>query len=536
MRIHQLPAIIANQIAAGEVIERPASVVKELLENSLDAKATHISIELGFAGLNQIKISDDGVGIFADDLPLAISAHATSKITELNDLYNISSMGFRGEALASIASVSRLKISSRPESQKHATMLTVMDDDFILSPCARTPGTTIEVDDLFYNAPVRKKFLKTERAELQAIEEVVKRFALSSPEISITLQHNGKKILNLPTAKCDNSRRLRIKKILGSRFIDDSIEVNVESSSIALHGLLGRPSYQRSQRDKQWIYVNNRMVKDKLLQHAVTQAYQDVIDQGRYPVCLLYLDMPSCDMDVNVHPTKHELRFQDPRMVHDFLVSSIITCLGSEVEVSSPLINNEPFIPKDEVNEFYTRAPLEPSTEQDLLEVSHILNDSFALVYKNSLPYLMNLAEAHKQYSSHILNSQVEKLPSRPLLVPINYEIESSQYALFEDLAVRLLKYGIGFDFVSANRIIIRTIPQALPLLDIKLLFNRIGRGDLGDADITKLIAESQVFDAFQTSSDEQAILIEYLIQKNTFTKYCIHLSSSTCSDIFKDV
>ena len=210
LRIHQLSAVVANQIAAGEVIERPASVVKELLENALDSGATTMSIDIGFGGLNHVKVSDNGVGIVADDLPLAIAAHATSKITQLNDLYAITSMGFRGEALASIASISRLSLSSKPFDQEHAMTLFVEGETVRLAPCARTQGTTIDVRDLFFNAPVRKKFLKTPLQEYKAIESIVKRFALSAPAVALTLSHNDKQTLSLPSATCEQTMRLRI--------------------------------------------------------------------------------------------------------------------------------------------------------------------------------------------------------------------------------------------------------------------------------------------------------------------------------------
>lgn len=539
MRIHQLPTIIANQIAAGEVIERPASVVKELLENSLDAKASNIFIELGYAGINQIKISDDGVGIFAEDLPLAISAHATSKISKLNDLYNITSMGFRGEALASIASIARLTISSRPKLQKHAMQITVNAEEINLTPCARSFGTTIDVQDLFFNAPVRKKFLKTERSELQAIEEIVKRFALSAPQIALSLQHNGKQILKLPAALCTDSRQLRIKKILGARFIEDAIVLDVSSSKMSLRGLIARHTYQLSSRDKQLIYVNNRMVKDKLLQHAIVQAYQDIIHPGRFPACLLYLDMPASEMDINVHPTKHEIRFQDPRMVHDFLVSSIISKLASDNPTSSSILKDDSAITTQQFYnpKTYPHASKDYHSRANYLDSApHILNDSFAVIYKNNQPYLFNLAKAYHSYSRDMISNQEFPLESRPLLVPVSYEISKAKYALLEKLAPITLKYGISFDFISESCIIIRTIPKALPLLEIKLLFDKIIDNSPQKLDLESLILASQLFDALQTTLDEQIILLNYIENHNLFAKFCVHLSNSTCLGMFKDV
>jgi DNA mismatch repair protein MutL len=567
MRIHQLPALIANQIAAGEVIERPASVVKELLENSLDAGADNISIELGFGGLNQIKISDNGGGIFAEDLPLAILAHATSKILSLEDLYNITSMGFRGEALASIASVARVTISSKPSSQKHAMMLEANESGVCITPCARNDGTTIDVRDLFFNAPVRKKFLKTERGELQAIEDVVRRFALSEMKVSISLKHNDKQILTLTGASCEKTKRLRIKKIMGLRFITESLSLDVSHAGISLHGWIGGETYQRSQRDKQWIYINNRMVKDKLLGHAIMQAYQDIMHPGRFPVCLLYLNMSTSEIDVNVHPTKHEVRFQNPRMVHDFIVSSITHKLDAE-KVITP-INSETRKFEPSTNVSFVRDEIVKNQSsigevfdfQDEMEGSrHILNDSFALVFlKERLPYLVNLAGAHNHFSEQTLKNQSYPLASRPLLVPIKYEIVLEHYAFFEKLSSIFLKFGVQYDFISESKIIIRTIPKCLPLLGIKLLFNKAAANciyllDLVDnlaenieennsinmncqltIEFIKLMVASQSFDALQASSDEQGELLEYLQQNKLFANFCVHLDNATCLGVFSN-
>lgn len=327
MRIHQLPSLIANQIAAGEVIERPASVVKELLENSLDAGSDAIMIEIGYGGLNQIKISDNGIGIVADDLPLAIAAHATSKISTLNDLYAIESMGFRGEALASIASVAKVTISSKPETQDTAMSLRVQGTEMSITPCARNQGTTIDVVDLFFNAPVRKRFLKGEKLEFQAIETVVKRFALSAPGIALTLKHNGKQILALPPAINEQTRLTRMTRIMGSKFMKNAIYLDVERGAMRLYGWISDTGFQRSQNDRQWVYINQRMVKDKLITHAIKQAYDDLLYPGRFPACVLYFSIEHGEVDVNVHPTKHEVRFQQPRLVHVFFYFTISNCI-----------------------------------------------------------------------------------------------------------------------------------------------------------------------------------------------------------------
>lgn len=540
MRIYQLPSHIANQIAAGEVIERPASVVKELLENSLDAKATKISIEIGFGGLNQIKISDNGVGIFAEDLPLAILAHATSKITELQDLYNITSMGFRGEALASIASIARITITSRPQSQKHAMKLTVNELGHSLSPAARNVGTTIEVEDIFFNAPVRKKFLKTERGEFQLIEDVVKRFSLSAPMVSISLMHNGKLVLNLLASECDLSESLRVKKIFGTKFIENSIKIDEQKAGISLFGLLGDTKLQRSQRDKQWIYVNNRMVKDKLLAHAITQSYQDFIQPGRFPVCLLYLNIPTNDVDVNVHPTKHELRFQHGRIVHDFLVSAITSKLIRDdfsENIEHTLSEERGFEGTcEDKPSYYINSLKNANLTASIQDEWFILNASFAVIVLKSAPYLVNLVALSRQYYLDILKATSLPLLSRPLLVPVNYEINSKLEPFFLTFQQEFGNFGIQFDFIGENRILIRTIPVCLPFLDIKLLLSKLTLKVFTAFNLTSLLVDSLVFDANNITKDEQLALLEYLSKNELSSNFCVQMDDSRCLSIFKNV
>lgn len=532
MRIKKLPALIANQIAAGEVIERPASVVKELLENAQDAGAKNISIELGFAGLNQIKVSDDGHGIFEEDLPLAIVAHATSKISNLEDLYSISSMGFRGEALASISSVAKLIIASRPEAQKHGARLELSLEEASTSPCPRAVGTTIEVLDLFYNAPVRKKFLRGQRTELQYVEDIIKRFALAAPYISINVKHNAKEILNIPAGECENSRRQRIKKIFGAKFVDSAIKISAESSGMRLQGWLGSPDYQRSQRDKQWVYLNNRMVRDKLLQHAVMQAYQDHLTPGRYPACLLYLDMPSANVDVNVHPTKHEVRFKQPRDVHDFLLSALTSSIAKPVEI--PHLQEEQSFVAD-----YKRLHQVDNTSKAAPTVTnlHVLNAEFAIYYQAQEPYLINLVAAYKELCTVTLRNAVYPLPTRPMLVPFSYKFNEDAYNYFSSIKDLLVEYALTFDFVGTNKLVLRSIPQCLPLLDIKALLDRISsKKALDRLKLAGLIIESQDFNAQLISIDEQKELMEFITKNSLFAKYSIHLTHARCQDLFVNV
>ncbi|MDH5324785.1 MAG: DNA mismatch repair endonuclease MutL [Gammaproteobacteria bacterium] len=329
-RIELLPNQLANQIAAGEVVERPASVVKELIENSLDAGADTLEIQLEQGGMRLLRIRDNGVGIHAADLELALSRHATSKIRSFEDLEGVNSLGFRGEALPSIASVSRLEISSRTHADTHAAKLQVHGGDIAapLEPAAHPVGTTITVRDLFYNTPARKKFLKTEKTEFNHIDTVIKRVALSRFDVNFNVIHNQKQVHRIRACHNDLTRRQRIADICGSAFVEQSITVDFSGAGLRLWGWVGLPTFSRSQADMQYFYVNSRMIRDKLVSHGVRQAYKDVMYHGRHPAFVLYLEMDPKLVDVNVHPTKHEVRFRESRLVHDFIFRALHQALA----------------------------------------------------------------------------------------------------------------------------------------------------------------------------------------------------------------
>ncbi len=320
-RIQLLNPLLANQIAAGEVIERPASVVKELLENSLDAGAQNIEIYLEKGGIQLIKIRDDGGGIHKEDLVLALSRHATSKIHSLEELERVISLGFRGEALASIAAVSRLTLSSRARGEALAWQIQVegREADTQIQPVAHSTGTTIEVRDLFFNTPARRKFLRAEKTEFSHIEEVIKRLALSYMPIGITVKHNQRSFLQLPPAVTQHEKEQRVAQILGDTFISHAFAIELQAAELQLQGWVASPEFTRSQADMQYFYVNGRMVRDKLVSHAIKEAYHDVLYGGRQPAYVLFLTIDPQAVDVNVHPAKSEVRFRDGRLVHDFI-------------------------------------------------------------------------------------------------------------------------------------------------------------------------------------------------------------------------
>ncbi|MGB5832557.1 MAG: DNA mismatch repair endonuclease MutL [Thiohalocapsa sp.] len=322
--IRALPPQLINQIAAGEVVERPASVVKELVENSLDAGARRIDVGLERGGAKLIRIRDDGVGIDRDQLRLALSRHATSKIATLDDLEAVGTLGFRGEALPSIASVSRLALTSRTGNASHGWRMTADGSDQLdaPTPSAHPMGTTLEVLDLFYNVPARRKFLRTEKTEFRHVEQVLRRMALAHGEVALRLKHNGRTVMDLRRGERGFSAP-RLQALLGDAFMDASLTLDQTAEGLRLCGWIAQPAFARSQGDLQFFYVNGRLVRDKLVAHAVRQSYRDVLHHSRYPAYVLFLELPPRQVDVNVHPAKQEVRFREGRQVHDFIFRAV---------------------------------------------------------------------------------------------------------------------------------------------------------------------------------------------------------------------
>ncbi len=340
MAIKILPARLANQIAAGEVVERPASVVKELVENSLDSGATRIDIEIEKGGSKLIRIRDNGSGIAKDELGLALSRHATSKIHSLDDLEAIMSLGFRGEALASISSVSRLTLTSRPATQSGAWSAYAEGRDMQvkLTPAAHPVGTTLEVQDLFFNTPARRKFLRADKTEFTHIDELLKRIALSCLTVTITLKHNGKMVRQYRAAKTQAQIEKRVASVCGQNFIDHSVAVSVEHNGLKLHGWLATPEVVRNQGDLQYCYVNGRMMRDKLINHAIRQSYESALRADQYACYALFIELDPHQVDVNVHPAKHEVRFHQARLVHDFIYQALSDALSQVIELQQPQV------------------------------------------------------------------------------------------------------------------------------------------------------------------------------------------------------
>ena len=512
-RINLLSQRLANQIAAGEVVERPASVAKELLENSLDAGAGKVDIDLEQGGVKLLRVKDNGSGILKDDLVLALSRHATSKISNLEDLETIVSMGFRGEALASISSVARLKMMSKAIGDKDDNGWKVetagQDMDARLEPVAHTRGTTVEVRDLFFNIPARKKFLKTEKTEFARIDEIVKRIALSRFDVQFSLRHNQRSIHKLLPAKSEQEQQRRVGLVCGPAFLENSVHIDLERAGLRLWGWVSLPTFSRSQADLQYFYVNGRIIRDKLVAHAIKQAYRDVLFHGRHPAYVLYLELDPSLVDVNVHPTKHEVRFRDSRLVHDFLFSSLHKALA-KVTPSDQMTDNSstpslglqnlPNSPQGGVKVFSNQSPLalkesnelsyqtnshDSSTWQtdvkdhlaaleklgaDDAEIPPLgyaiaqLHGVYILAQNKEGIILVDMHAAHERitYERMKLACENEELKMQPLLVPLSIAVSQAEANCAEAQQLVLLNLGIEIERASDQAIVIRQIPSIL--------------------------------------------------------------------------
>ncbi|MFA6053178.1 MAG: DNA mismatch repair endonuclease MutL [Methylobacter sp.] len=532
MRIHSLPTQLVNQIAAGEVVERPSSVVKELVENCFDAGASQISIEIEQGGARLIKIRDNGCGIVKEDLPLALSRHATSKIASLKDLEQVVSMGFRGEALPSISSVSRLTLISRISDADCAWKVVAdgSEQDFDPQPDPHPQGTTVDVRDLFYNTPARRKFLKTEKTEFAHIETLIQRMALSRFDIGFTLSHNQKEILSLKPAATDSEQEQRIAGICGSAFIENSVKIDFAASGLQLTGWVGLPTFSRSQQDMQFFYVNGRLVRDKLVSHAVKQAYQDVLFHGRHPVFVLYLTLDPALVDVNAHPAKLEVRFREGRLVHDFLFSALHRSLadlrpGHGVDhgaarqamtesapqprpfsdakpaySSMPQQASLPLHVEEQIQAYASlyRAP-EPAAQQptqptEARPLGHAIAHLHNIYILSETPngvILVDAHAAHERVTYERLKQQHQNgaVPSQPLLLPIKIKVSSAEADLAEQEHEFFNALGFDINRSGPETIILRSIPALLGNTDMEALIRDV-LADMSEHGMSQRIQE----------------------------------------------
>ncbi|OQX05909.1 MAG: DNA mismatch repair protein MutL [Thiothrix lacustris] len=520
MPIRQLPNHLINQIAAGEVVERPASVVKELLENALDAGSTRVEIDIEQGGSKRIRIRDNGNGIPHEELALALSRHATSKIASLDDLEQVRSLGFRGEALPSIASVSRLILSSRHTDAPQGWQLFGDGQEVFDAPepVAHATGTTVDVVDLFFNIPARRKFLKTEKTEFGHIEDMVRRIALSRFDVSFELNHNQKNTLRLRPAEDRSSAERRIAEICGSAFIEQSVYLDYEAAGLRLWGWVGLPTFSRSQADLQYFYVNARNVRDKLLTHAVKQAYQDVMYHGRHPAFVLFLELNPQLVDVNAHPTKQEVRFREGRLVHDFLFRTLHQALadirpgdeadkedpypnlppqgGKEQEQSAPIIAPQPYRPAYQP-QYQQRLPMpvreqmaayqrlyQPSVElkpdlppdtDDMPPLGFAiaqLHGIYILAQNASGLVVVDMHAAHERITYEYLKQSMatDALRSQPLLVPASLSVSHKEADYAEQHTDTFRTLGFELDRLGQEKLTIRAVPSLLKESDTEAL------------------------------------------------------------------
>ena len=514
---------LANQIAAGEVVERPASVVKEAVENSLDAGATRIEIDVEAGGTRLIRIRDDGAGIGGEDLTLALARHATSKIDSIEDLEAVQSLGFRGEALASIASVSRLTLTSNTadtSAQGQQAFCEGRDMAVSVKPAPHPRGTTLEVRDLFYNTPARRKFLRTEKTEFGHLHEVVKRQALSRPEVTFVLRHNGKQTLQLNEASSDTEQRRRVASICGTDFAEHTVAIERQAGPMRLWGWVAEPTFSRSQADLQYFFVNGRVIRDKLVSHAIRQAYRDVLFHGRHPAFVLFLELDPAGIDVNVHPTKHEVRFRDSRGVHDFLFGTLSRALadvrpgqtapamssvhgdegafqpamnlasggspvpsGSLAQVlpSAGTVSHSEFASNGQATRWRQVSAGEaaqPDFTQASSEIPPLgfavaqLHGIYILAENQHGLILVDMHAAHERITYERLKQAREGsgITRQPLLVPLTMAVSNREAAIAAEQSEELASLGVLIEATGEESVICRELPAALKDADAEAL------------------------------------------------------------------
>jgi len=524
MPIRPLPVQLVNQIAAGEVVERPAAVVKELVENSLDAGAARIEVEIEQGGLDTIRVRDDGSGIPRDELALALSPHATSKIATLDDLEAVASLGFRGEALASILAVSRLSLTSRTADVAHGWRVggAGAPDAAAPAPAAHPSGTSIEVHDLFFNTPARRKFMRAPGTEFRHIDQRLRRLALARPEVALSLRHNSRRVFELPAALDQAALPARIAAVCGQAFLDDTVTLDETRLGLRLHGWIGLPSAARGQADLQYLYVNGRNVRDKLLSHALRRAYADVLHSTRYPAFVLYLELDPTGVDANVHPAKTEVRFREAGKVHDFLfgcVHQLIRRVQPQPEthhhvVFSPtaasprgfggshytpspargiglgevppgdwalaLGARNVELPAEPTRDDATAASPPPITANGALgqPLAQLLGVYILAQNRDGL-ILVDAHAGHERVLYERLKRQLLNgaIPSQALLVPETLRLAEDEVEALLASRDKLSELGISFDRSGPQSILLRGVPPLLAKTDLRPLLQDLARG-----------------------------------------------------------
>ena len=534
--IHLLPDQLISQIAAGEVVERPASALKELLENSLDAGSTEISVSLTQGGVKQLRVADNGVGVALDDLALALTRHATSKINSLDDLENVASLGFRGEALASIASISRTQFISRHGAEKHAWRISSDGSDITPpEPAALDAGTIVEVNDLYFNTPARRKFLKTEATEFGHCEEAFKRIALSRPDVSFMLQHNARALMRLSAAEPQK----RFVDVLGADFAAKALIVDEAAAGLRFWGMTAKPTFSRHSRDTQFVYVNGRFVRDKLISHAIRQAYQDVMHGDRHPAFVLFLELDPSLVDVNVHPAKTEVRFRDGQAVHRFIFhalhKALATPTGESNFVAASQAPSNPFSSQPDTARAYPTFQSQMDLRAQQSSASYSNTDFYQKLFgdiKPQMPINQPSEAVESQHQDHPLGFAVgqlhgiyvlaqnhlglvvvdmhaaherimyeqlknaldgESVPMQPLLLPVSFQADRLEVATVEDELSRgqgnLKQLGFDIAVLSPTTLAVRAVPMMLKDADAVALARDVLR-DLREYGASRALTE----------------------------------------------
>jgi DNA mismatch repair protein MutL len=538
-RIHPLPLHLANQIAAGEVIERPASVVKELVENSIDAGAKQIDIDIDGAGSKLIRVRDNGIGIHAEDLSLALSRHATSKLHSSEQLSYIDSLGFRGEALPSISSVSQLNLTSRQNDSDCGWQLSSESDD--IHPAAHPLGTTIEVRDLFFNLPARRRFLRSDKTEQNHILTTLYRLALSRFDIGFSYQISAQNRLKLPISNDTVGHQQRIAKICGQTFIKNAVYFEQTFDGITLSGWLAKPSAHRPQTDIQYFFINGRVIRDRIINHAVRQAYAEQIPAGRHAAYVLYLTLPLDRVDVNVHPTKHEVRFRDARLIHGLITSALNEALPQEntepqIELGQTENSNNAVAEHSAAYQSETKnRKARPSPS--ITNSNTLFHQRYLIVQADHQPVLIDIQQAEYYLRQQSLQNAINSatLKSRPILVPLIVSCSKEEISLVEKHAEVLNRLGIGFT-AQADGIAVKYIPSLLSQVNLQQFVETI---------LVALSAQKSSFEQLSevlqqllplspiTSLEQANQIIQQLDNKVFDSRWTQQLDQQTLSSLF---
>ncbi len=495
--IRLLPDLLINQIAAGEVIERPAAALKELLENSLDAGATDVAVQLEGGGIKLLRVRDNGSGISQDELPFALMRHATSKIASLEDLQRVASMGFRGEALASMAAVAQVVLTSRSAASAHAWQIQAVDGSHSDAvPAAHALGTSVEMRELYFNTPARRKFLKSEATEFAYCEETFKRIGLSRPDVAFSLHHNNRMVWQLPAQQGEAALAKRIEVLLGKEFAQSAVSVSRHAAGLHLYGLASLPAYSKATRAAQYFFVNGRFIRDKVVAHAIRQAYQDILHHQRHPAFVLFLDLPPELVDVNVHPAKSEVRFRESQAIHQFVFHTLQQALSAPVSTA----DNAPNMPYQPAPSSYMQQPMrlhiaaqplafydalfgrrdqesgirdQETASEELGTDTGIPPLGFALAQLSGIYILaqnqhglvvVDMHAAHERIVYEKLKTALDQqqIPTQPLLIPVSFPADALDVATVEEEQAALAQLGFDIAPLSPTTLAVRAMPAML--------------------------------------------------------------------------